>query len=252
MIKGLYAAASAMLVNLDRQQTLAHNIANIETIGFKQILTTLTDYEKTSVIFSPGNISHASKLYRIGEIGLGTDIGQETTDYTEGAIKATGNPLDLAINGAGFFRVRKDNEDYYTRDGRFIRDAENNLVTTDGYYVLDTAGNPIALPDENITIERDGTIRTTEQVVGQIALDAFANPNQDLTRVGGNLFKAAVEPSTEVEKGIIGQGYLEMSNINVSQIMTQMVMVSRSYETAQKMVVTQDTLLSETISRLGG
>ena len=80
----------------------------------------------------------------------------------------------------------------------------------------------------------------------------FDNPQTDLVRTGGNLFQTNTEPSTELEKGAIDQGYLESSNINVSQIMTQMVMISRSYEAAQKMVTAQDTLLADTITKLGG
>jgi len=121
MIKGLYAAASAMIANMERQKTLAHNIANMETNGFKQIMTTLTDWEEPSVVFSPGNISHTGEYDYIGAVGLGTDIGTETTDFTEGAIAYTGNTFDLAINGNGFFTVEKDGEKYYTRDGRFSR-----------------------------------------------------------------------------------------------------------------------------------
>jgi len=265
MIKGFYASVSAMVADMDRQRTLAHNIANIETAGFKQILTSLTDFEETRVTFSPGNITHTTWLHRIGEIGLGTKKAEEFTDYSEGGMKYTGNMYDFAIGGAGFFTIDTPDGVMYTRDGRFIRDADDQLVTVDGYRVLNTDGQSITIPENarNVSVDTFGTIsfiEETEEADGSITLNtrnisqlnitAFEDPVQDLERGSGNSFTAVNDPSDEVSKGDLQQRYLEMSNIDVSQLMTQMVILARSYEASQKMVITQDGLLSQTIAKL--
>lgn len=250
MIKGFYAAASAMLANMERQQTLAHNAANLETVGFKQIMTSMNDFVETSYTFSPGNVTHSAQR-QIGNLGLGSKTGAEITDFVEGGIKHTGNTYDLAINGNSFFRVNTPEGERYTRDGRFLRDAQNQLVTaSNGYHVLDENGQPITLPDGDPGIGPDGTININGQVVGKLGLAAFANPVQEMTRAGGNLFSASNAPSA-ASNGAIEQGALEMSNVNVSYLTTQMVMVTRSYEAAQKMVTTQDQMISRTIDTLG-
>jgi flagellar basal-body rod protein FlgF len=143
MIKGLYAAASAMLANLSRQGALAHNIANLDTPGFKQIMVSLEDFKETAVVSSAGSQAGPQWLHWIGNLGLGVEPTPEMTDYTAGAFKNTGEQLDLAIQGPGFFRVETPNGERFTRDGRFALDNEGQLVTVDGYRVLDSSGQPI-------------------------------------------------------------------------------------------------------------
>jgi flagellar basal-body rod protein FlgF len=250
MIKGLYAAASAMLLNLDRQKTLAHNSANLETIGFKEIFSSANDFEQTSVVFSPGNIT-GSRLTRIGNIGLGAQYGEEMTNFDSGGLKSTGNMFDLAINGNGFFRIQTAAGERYTRDGRFIRDANNQLVTSEGNKVLDSNGQPITLPvDADISIAPDGTISTSTQQIGKLGVVVFDNPGQDLERTGDNLYNATGTPNPTAVYDI-QQGFLEMSNVNVSRLMTDMILVENAYNAAQKMVTTQDSLLGMSISTLG-
>lgn len=251
MIKGLYAAASAMIAEMKRQEVLAHNAANLETIGFKQIMTSLSDWEQTSVVYSPGNINHSSVLYGIGSIGLGSTQGDEVTNFESGGLKLTSNLYDLAINGDGFFRIQTPDGERYTRDGRFMRDTNNQLVTAaDGYKVLDSNGKPITLSDGDLGVSRDGTVTIDTQTIGKLGLAAFKDPATELTREGNNLFSSSIKPtgSSVVE---VQQEYLEMSNVNVSQLTTQMIMVARNYEAAQKMVANNDALLSRTIDTLG-
>lgn len=252
MIKGLYTAASAMVAGVARQKTLAHNVANMETPGFKQILTSLKEYEKTGVVYSPDNVSRSAYLQYIGELGLGVDLNPEETDYEIGGFKFTGNPLDLCINGSGFFRVLSpDGEELLTRDGRFIRDSQGTLTMTDGSQVLDTNGQPITIEDGELSIRPDGTITVDGQDGAQIGISVFANPTTDLERAGDNSFRAINAATTDIAAGDIQQNYLEMSNVNASHVMTQMVMIARSYEAAQRMVQVQDEVLGRTLSTLG-
>lgn len=249
MIKGLYSAVSAMVMNAARQQVLSHNIANLQTPGFKQILTSVGDFMQNQAVYVRSKTLTKSVDY-IGTLGLGSQIGPEYIDFTEGALQDTGNPLDLAIQGNGLFRVNTPDGDRYTRDGRFLRDAENNLVTVEGFKVLDSTGQPIQLPDGEVSVASDGTISVNGENVAQIGIGVFENPETELQHTEGNLFTGpAASTSTDVPRVV--QGYLETSNANPSQLMTQLVEVARSYEAAQKLVQNQDELLGKTIASLG-
>ena len=249
MIKGLYSAASAMLAGVHRQQILSHNAANMETPGFKGIMTSLTDFMETPVSFPPGGNKAAQASY-VGDMGLGVESSPDMTDYSEAGFQNTGHSFDLAISGAGFFRVNTPNGERLTRDGRFSRDAQGGLVTVEGHQVLDNNGKPIKLADGDFTVNPDGSLMVNNQAAGQLGLAAFQNPATDLVRDENNTFIAAGKPSTQVQLSV-QQGFLESSNVNPSELMTQMAMVVRSYEAAQKMVTTQDDLLGKAIASLG-
>lgn len=248
MIKGLYSAVSAMVMNAARQQVLSHNIANLQTPGFKQILTSVADFMQNQAVYVAGKTP--SSVNYVGNLGLGSQIGPEFIDFTEGPLQDTGNQLDFAIQGNGFFRVNTPDGDRYTRDGRFLRDADNNLVTVDGFKVLDSTGQPIQLPDGEVSVASDGTITVNGENVAQLGIAVFANPETELQHTEGNLFTGpAASTGTDVPR--IAQGYLETSNANPSQLMTQLVEVARSYEAAQKLVQNQDELLGKAIASLG-
>jgi flagellar basal body rod protein FlgG len=250
MIKGFYAAASAMVMNANRQNTLSHNIANLETPGFKQILNSVTDFKDTAVLYSPGNLLGDSTLDYIGNIGLGSTLGASTTDFSQGGLETTNNPYDVAIQGDGFFKVRTSAGDRYTRDGRFLRDADNNLVTTDGYAVLDANNQPITLAAEGeFAVSNDGTVYMDGTEVAQLGLAKFKDPATELTRAEGNLFAGPAQSTAEGAVSV-AQYTLEMSNASPTQLMTQLVEVARSYEAAAKMVQNQDELLGQAISTL--
>ncbi|MCL4559596.1 MAG: flagellar hook-basal body protein [Chloroflexi bacterium] len=249
MIKGLYSAASAMVAGINLQQALAHNVANLETPGFKQILMTLEDFMQTPVTQPAGDGSQSGVSY-VGDLGLGVLTGPNINDFEQGGIETTGHPLDLAIEGPGFFRVQTAGGERYTRDGRFVRDAEGQLVTIDGYKVLGENGQPLQIPDGEILIGTDGAITANGEAAGKIGLAFFKDPGVELTREEDNTFSASGAPSGDAS-GTIQQGALEMSNANPTQLMTMLVEVARSYQAAQQMVQTQDSLLGQTIDTLG-
>jgi flagellar basal-body rod protein FlgF len=250
MIKGLYSAVSGMLMNAARQQVLSHNIANLQTAGFKQILSSVEDFMPNQAVYSPQNTPKSTALDYLGTLGLGSQIGPEFIDYSQGAMQDTGNPLDFAIQGKAMFRVQTPDGERYTRDGRFIRDANNTLVTVEGYKVLDSGGQEITLPEGEVAVAADGTLSVNGTDVTQLGFGIFDNPEQELQHTGGNLFIGPAA-STSQDLPQVMQGYLEASNANPSQLMTQLVEVARSYEASQKMVQNQDELLGKTIASLG-
>ena len=248
MIKGLYSAVSAMVMNAARQQVLSHNIANMETPGFKQIFTSVGDFMQNQAVYV--NRTNGATNY-VGTLGLGSQIGLEFVDFEQGALQETENPLDFAIQqGNGFFRLDTPDGQRYTRDGRFLRDADHNLVTIEGFKVLDNAGQPINLPDGEVSLASDGTISVNGTQAAQLGIGVFQNPRDELQHTEGNLFTGPAT-STSQDAPRVVQGYLEASNANPSQLMTQLVEVARSYEAAQKMVQNHDELLGKTISSLG-
>jgi flagellar basal body rod protein FlgG len=256
MIKGLYAAVSAMMAGVAQQQVLSHNVANLETPGFKQIMKSLDDFVQTAVPSTSGlrgsmsGISAGASIYSLGSIGLGVEVSPDQTDYNQGGIISSDNPLDLAISGNGFFRLRTADGERYTRDGRFLKDASGQLVSVAGFPVLSQGGQPIVLPEGLVSISPDGTVMVNNQAVGQIGLAGFQDPEAELVRDDNNTFQAAGAP-TDIAVGTIQQNALEMSNANPTQLMTQMVEAARFYQAAQQMVQNQDEMLGAAINTLG-
>lgn len=249
MIKGLYAAVSAMVTGVFRQQAVAHDIANIDTPGFKQILTSLSDFDTTSVYTQSRQKSSEPQTY-LGELGLGVMSSPETIDFRQGSLKNTGSQLDFAIDGTGFFRIRTAAGERYTRDGRFIRDASGQLTTVDGNLVLSATGQPIKLPEGEASVSTDGSISVNGTASGKIGLAVFTDLKNQLTRDGENTFSSSSNPAT-TGGGSILQSTLEQSNVDASQLMTQMIEISRMYQAAQQMVQNQDELLGKSIASLG-
>jgi flagellar basal body rod protein FlgG len=222
----------------------------MQTPGFKQVMASVRDFTSTPVVYSPGGILKENTLQYVGMLGLGVESGPQFTDFSQGALDNTGNPLDLAMQGDGFFTVKTPQGTRYTRDGRFLRDAQNNMVTVDGNQVLGQNNQPIKLPDGDISVATDGTLNSGTTAIGKLAIAFFQNPDQELARTEGNLFTG---PATPTGKGApqVAQGALESSNADPTSLMTEMTEIARSYEAAQKMVQNEDELTGKTIATLG-
>lgn len=272
MIKGLYASASGMLAGMNRQVALSHNVSNADTPGFKQLLVTMNDYMQTAAY--PQLVQSSSlipvrtdnlppvlpdylerlglnRLRKQGDLGLGVETSNPIVDFSQGALQTTNILTDVALDGEGFFHVRTPDGDFYTRDGRFGRDATGQLVTSQGYLVLDVNNQPITVPEGEMVIGTDGTISVNGTNVAQIGVVAFADPRADLLRENNGLYSAINAPDTTIDVGQVHQGFLEMSNVNAAQVMTQLISVTRSYEANQQLVRVQDDLLGRAIGSLG-
>ena len=250
MIKGFYSAASALLARLEQQKMLSHNISNLSTPGFKQSYTSLTEFLEVDAYDPADRARGNQKPDLIGKMGLGVATTGDFIDYSQGSLRSTGQKLDLAVEGEGFFRIQTPEGERYTRDGRFQLDAESQLVTVDGFYVLNDGGQQIELPEGEIRISSSGEIFVDGAAEDQIGLAVFENPEEDLERGLSNLFQSETAPGGETP-GTILQGYLEMSNIDPAAMMTELAKVARTYEAAQAMVQSQDQLLGRAISSLG-
>lgn len=257
MIRGMYAATAGMLTMLSRVQTISNNLANVNTPGFREDTLRLSTFPQQlmSRLFS-------GDPAQIGMTTSGIINESVATRFTQGSFKNTGGPLDLALNGDGFFQVQTTQGVRYTRDGSFRRDGNNQLVTAQGDLVLDNNGAPITLPDGDLAILSDGQIRVTplnggtagpvDQVAGQIGVVRFAEPAQ-LRKIGNNLFE---DPLNQAQPGpdavtTVHQGFLEGSNVDPAQAMSDMMVAQRIYEASARMVQLQDDMTARAVSDVG-
>jgi flagellar basal-body rod protein FlgG len=254
MIRALYSAASGLEAQQLNIDVIANNLANVNTAGYKQARSEFQDLLYQNVRAS-GAASSTSTDLPVGlQVGLGSRPVATTRLFTQGDFRQTGNPLDLVIEGNGFFQVRLPNGDIaYTRSGSFHLNREGSIVTADG--------NPldpqVTIPNDalTITVGTDGTVSVTQpgqsqaQQVGTIQLAIFQNP-AGLNSIGKNLFMPTTSsgepisgPAGENGIGTINQGFLEQSNVSVVEEMVNMIIGQRAYEINSKVVRAADEML---------
>jgi flagellar basal-body rod protein FlgG len=254
MIRAMYSAASGLEAQQLNIDVIANNLANVNTAGFKQTRAEFQDLLYQNIRAS-GAASSTSTDLPVGlQIGLGSRPVATSRLFTQGDFRQTGNPLDMVVEGQGFFQVRLPNgETAYTRAGSFHLNREGSLVTADGN-LLDPQ---VTIPSDalTITVGSDGTVSVTQpsqsqaQQVGTVQLAIFQNP-AGLNSIGKNLFLTTTssgEPITGTpgENGIgtINQGFLEQSNVSVVEEMVNMIIGQRAYEINSKVVKTADEML---------
>jgi flagellar basal-body rod protein FlgF len=244
MMRGIYTSTSSLLALLKRQESMSHNLANVETPGFKQEILVAKEGDAKVLTLD----SSTSTGYTIGTLDLGVDSSQLQTDYSQGPLENTGQPLDVAITGDGFFRVQTPNGIQLTRDGTFRRDRDGYLVTSQGYYVLGDNGR-IHLPEGSPYIADDGNIYVNGATpVGRISLAHVADPST-LQPGSDNLLdpaNAQVTPLTAAQTKV-KQRYLEQANVDVSGSVVGMMAALRSYEATQRALKLQDEALQKTM-----
>jgi flagellar basal-body rod protein FlgG len=257
MFRALYTAASGMMAQQLNLDNIANNLANANTAGFRRRRVQFEDLLYQNLTMPGAAATQQTTLPAGLQIGLGTRSVATEIIQAQGDFNNTGNPLDLAIRGAGFFQVRLPSGDIaYTRAGALHLDAQGNLVTASG----DPLEPAITIPPDatSITIGSDGTVSVTEpgqtqaQQVGQIQLALFPNPG-GLNSIGENLFLPTAasgdpivgNPGGSEGLGTIVQGMLEESNVNVVEEFVHMILAQRSYEADSRVVRAADEMLQQ-------
>lgn len=243
-----------MLAQQFVQDSIAGNLANVNTVGFKQDVATF--HALHSMALRRYQSAGARGGAPIGDLGLGAAFDHTVTDLSAGVLSSTGNPLDLALAGSGFFVVQTPQGERYTRNGQFHLQPRGKapddkpiayLEDENGHRVLGQKG-PLNLGDAKvISIDGQGRITADGVVVDQLKLvDA---PASALIKQGGNLFtiRGAAAPSAAVVK----QGYIEQSNVSAIGSMVRMITVQRAYEAAQRAVMAQDDALGKAVNEIG-
>lgn len=255
MIRALYTAASGMNAQQANIDNVAHNLANVNTTGFKKSRVEFEDlvYQQ---IKSAGTATSQEAEAPIGlETGLGARAVATARNFSTGNLRSTNNPLDLAIEGMGFFQLTlPGGETGYTRAGALHLNGQGQLVTADGIQI-----NPaIAIPANatTVSVSKDGIVSASipgqgPQQVGTIELASFQNP-AGLEARGGNVFVATTasgEPTTGVPGtdgiGTIAQGFLEDSNVSVVEEMVNMILGQRAYEANSRVIRAADEMLQQ-------
>ena len=239
MIQGLYAAAAGMINQQTMLEVITNNLANVNTSGYKR------DDLSFSGMFDPLPTPEGSNV-----LNLDTVSTKFTTDFTVGGVQRTDNPLDVTIDGDGFFVIQHDNGIRYTRSGNFSLNVSGQLVTVDGYPVLGTNGI-IPVHGNQVEIDNTGQVIVDGISVATLRLADFQKP-YELIKAGNNTFVAANPAVVEMPATAhVEQGFLELSNVNAVYEMAKMIESMRVYESYQKTIQLFNETLEKANSELG-
>jgi flagellar basal-body rod protein FlgG len=239
MDRGLYIAASGMLAEQTRQDQIANDLANASTPGYKA---------DTSVQSSFGSmlLENTATGRQVGSLGLGAQITRVVTNMNPAPLKQTDEPLDLALDGQGFFTVQTPQGRRYTRDGQLVVDGSGRLATATGYPVLDNAGRQIAVGgSDGLTIDAAGQVTRNGRTIATLGIASLTNP----VKQGDTLFNGTAGPRPAAT--VVRQGYLEGSGIDPTTAMVDMITSLRTFESDQKAVTSIDETLQKGISAGG-
>ena len=256
MIRGLYTAISGMITQEAKQDVITNNLANANTVGFKQDNLAAKQFDDV-LISNYDKISGGKNVKNyIGTLSMGSGIDEVKTDFTQGMIESTDKPTDFAIDGRGFFEVSRNDgiaaNTYYSRDGHFHVNTAGYLVNDSGDNVLGTnvitgGTEPIYVGNGKITVDAAGNMKVDNQLKYRFNFADVNNPN-DLTKVGDNLYSA--RNVTQINAAV-KQNALEKSNVNVISTMVDMMNVMRTFETNQKVVQAMDDTLGKAVNEVG-
>ena len=238
MLKSLRAAERAMQIQQTRIDSLANNLANVDTAGFKQILTRVAEIPSPAMA---GQAAAGKELEVSGAL-----------DPRPGSLSPTGRSCDLAIIGEGFFVVETPDGEFYTRDGSFRLDENRQLVTADGKTVVGTGG-PLKIEGSSFSLAADGSLLVDGTVAGRLKVVSFANPTR-LEPAGESLLAAPPDlEATPVPKEQVQvvQGHLERSNVSPIDTLVDMIAAQRAFEIESKILATNDQLLERSVNQLG-
>lgn len=266
----MYSGVSGMRGFQTKLDVIGNNIANVNTAGFKAGRVMFKDIMSQTVSGVTAPVAGTSGGANAKQIGLGSSIGSIDTLHTAGSAMTTNNPLDLRIDGDGFFLVKlteAQEEPYLTRAGDFHLDAARQLVTSDGFFVVDSGGAPITLEETvtAFTIDQNGRIvaknadGTTADDGPQIGIARVINP-EGLEKIGGSLYRNTQNASGEdglilstandqdAGTGKVISGQLEMSNVDLTGEFTEMIVAQRGFQANSRIITTSDEILQEVVN----
>ncbi|OKL37132.1 flagellar basal body rod protein FlgG [Domibacillus mangrovi] len=259
MLRSMYSGISGMKNFQTKLDVIGNNIANVNTYGFKKGRAVFKDLVSQQIAGANGPTGGGRGGVNPKQVGLGAQLSAIDTIHTEGSTQTTGRTLDLAISGDGFFQVNDGVNTYYTRAGNFYMDENGDLINSDGFY-MGEAGQTFNIPTTatSLSIGTDGTISYmdggTLDTSQQIEIAKFPNP-EGLRKVGSNLYGVTDNsgaPETGLPgadgRGTIAPGSLEMSNVDLSEEFTEMIVAQRGFQANTRIITTSDEILQELMS----
>lgn len=255
MIRGLYTSGWSMLTLNKKMDVLANNLANVSTNGYKRDTVAVEGFPKLLASRLYDNTDHVAGGVPVGELSFSNDVGEVHTNFQQGTLINTVRTLDFCIrdNGNAFFCIAVPQDDtfreFYTRDGSFVLNADGQLITRQGYYVLGEKG-VIQLDGDNFIVDKDGTITQNGQFIDRLLIKQFEDPHT-LEKSGENLF-SPTEATVEAEfTGQVVQNFLEQSNVDAVREMVDMISLLRSYEANQRVILALDSTLDKAVNEVG-
>ncbi len=255
----IFVAASGALVQEMRLEVLSNNLANIKTAGFKEDTSVFSSYIScdTDRMISADSVSSATGtpayVSPYNPVSVQVEFDGTKTNFTQGPIRQTGNPLDFAIEGNGFFCIKtSDGIEQYTRKGNFTINRDHVLVTQDGMRVLDANGGKIKISGGDVMVDEEGDISVDGVVVGKLKIVDFERPYA-LMKTGDTAFIAADPGATtkDAQGYTLKQGCIELSNVDPIRVMTEMIEVHRAFESYQKVIRSMDEVEARSINEIG-
>lgn len=251
----IYLAAAGALAYEKRMQIISNNLANANTVGFKQ---DCASFQMLDTADLPENFDPENVDLNETQAALFWNQFSVYTDHTGGSLKNTGSDFDLALAGKGFFCVQTPDGVRYTRKGDFTLNPEGVLVTRNGWPVLGESGEITVDGQENphrfkkFSVDEEGNVSVDGNQVDRLRIVDFPQPNK-LTKMGDTLFKAEESGAgeTQVEDAKVSQGFIELSNVDAVKMMTEMIEVIRGYESYQKIIRSVDEINSRVINEFG-
>lgn len=243
---GLYISAEGALVQSRRLETVANNLANVNTVGFKRDLALFQARYAEEI--NRGLTAPNSGTFN--DLGGGVEVRETRTDYSQGPFKNTGIETDFAIKGDGFFAVRAPDGDYLTRAGNFALLPTGELVTQQGYAVLDEGGAPVRIETHDWEVTSDGGIEQSDGTIIRLGMQRPASLG-DLVKVGENLFRpmGPVTPLDPAQRQVV-QKHLELAGVSATKEMMSMIEASRAFEANVNLIRNQDQMLGTMIGKL--
>ena len=254
MMRSLWISKTGMEAQQTQLDHISHNLANVSTNGFKKSHAVFEDLMYQNLRQAGANTTEQTTLPTGLQVGLGTRAVATSRNFTQGSLQQSGNSLDMAVSGNGFFGVQMpDGTTGYTRDGSFQVNAQGQLVTSNGYTVQ--PGITIPANAQSVTVGQDGTVsvvipnQAAPQTLGQLQLTNFVNP-AGLQPAGQNLFTETAASGTPTAgvpglegRGVVQQGFVETSNVNTVEELVGMIQTQRAYELNSKAIQTSDQML---------
>lgn len=247
MVYGIYQSAGGMQVNQYAMEILANNLANVATSGFKHDLALVRE-RMIETRERPGSLSVRHPV--LDDMTGGSLVAPTFTSFEQGAIEVTHNPLDVALEGEGFFTVQRGNEVRYTRDGRFTLNKDGELVTVAGSNpVLDEQGLPIRIDPAargSVRIDADGTVRAGKSTAGRLGIVDFEDKSL-LRKTGGNMLQNLGPPPQEAQARL-RVGATESSTVDAATTLVQLMQATRAYELNGRLVGLADSTLGRAVN----
>ncbi len=254
----MYSGISGIKNFQTKLDVIGNNISNVNTYGFKKGRTIFKDLVSQTTAGATGATDTRGGI-NPKQVGLGSQLAAVDTLHTSGSLQSTGNTLDLAISGDGFFQVAENGSTdiFYTRAGNFYLDTDGNIVNSEGLFLVGTT--PIPTDAKSMSIGADGTVTYVAADgslgnAGQIEIAKFSNPG-GLTKAGANYYQqspASGDPLAGAPllegRGSVQSGFLEMSNVDLSEEFTEMIVAQRGFQANTRIITTSDQILEELVN----